>query len=156
MPVTIERHTPLPPAEAWAAITDFPAHGALMPGTRVLTDPESADGPGTGWRFLARTTLGPLTLDDPMVITRWNPPDAGSVGMFRVDKVGPILAGWTVVRVHPAPSGSTVVWTQHLRPRVWLPPPGETVADLVARVLYGRAIDVLLARQIARRDATPA
>ena len=156
MPVTIERHSPLPAAEAWAAITDFPVHGAVMPATRVLTDPIAPSAPGPGWRFLARTSVGPITLDDPMVITRWNPPEADAVGLFRVDKVGPVLAGWTVVRVHPCPGGSTVVWVQHLRLRIWVPPPGETVTESINRSLYGRALDVLLAQQIDRVAAVPA
>jgi len=154
MVVTIERRTPLSPQQAWAAITDFSAHAASVPFTRMLTDPQASE-PGPGWRFIARTKVGPFTLDDPMRITRWSPPGTNGLGLFRADKLGPVLAGWTVARARPsgddgASGGCIVTWTQQVRPRIWLPPPGALVADLASQWLYGHAIDVLLAAHIAR------
>lgn len=146
MVITIERHTSLTPQAAWAAVTDFAGHGRLMPLTRVLREPAAPDNPGPGWRFIARTSLGPVTLDDPMRLTRWDPPGPAGIGLFRADKVGPVLAGWTVTLVHPAPGGSIVCWTQQLRPHFWLPRPAELLVDRIALWLYGNALDHLLAR----------
>lgn len=139
------------PGQTWAAVTDFEGHGQAMPLSHVLCEPRAPHSPTLGWRFIARTRLGPVTMDDPMRITRWNPPGTDGIALFRVDKVGPILGGWAVVLVRPDNGGTSVRWTQHVRPRLRLPPPGERVADWLTRWLYGRAIDDLLAKHAARR-----
>lgn len=142
MVATIEREVWLTPEQAWSALTDFEAHGQTMPLTQVMCDPDAPDSPRAGWRFIARTRLGPLTIDDPMRITRWDPPGEACAGLFRVDKLGRVLGGWTVALVLPAGrGGSKIVWTQHVRPRLWLPPFAERWADRLTRWLYGRALD---------------
>ena len=150
MSATIDRHTRLAPEEAWAALTDFAGHGAVMPFTHVLCEPGSPNSPRAGWRFIGRTRLGPFLLEDPMRITHWDPPGAERVGEFRVRKVGRILAGYSVVRVGPTGTGTTITWLQHLRLRVPLPPPGPWISDAITRWLYGRAIDRLLATHRGR------
>src|SRR5690625_5136892 len=147
MVVTIERRTPLSPQQAWAAITDFSAHAASVPFTRMLTDPQASE-PGPGWRFIARTKVGPFTLDDPMRITRWSPPGTNGLGLFRADKLGPVLAGWTVARVSPsgddgASGGCIVASTQQVRPRIWLPPPADLVGELASPGRHDHPVDVL-------------
>ncbi|MGC0143363.1 hypothetical protein [Pseudactinotalea sp. Z1732] len=174
MSVTIDRHTRLTPEEAWAALTDFAGHGAVMPFTYVLCEPGAPNSPRAGWRFIARTRLGPYLLEDPMRITHWEPPRAGRGGEFHVRKVGRVLAGYSVVQVRPTATGAatatttatatgtttgtgtgtgtgtTITWRQHLRLRVPLPPPGPRISDAITRWLYGRAIDTLLAAHQGR------
>lgn len=60
-----------PPEVVFAAVTDWPAQGRWVIGTRV-----SSDGPadGVGGRFVAFTGVGPLGFRDPMEITAWDPP----------------------------------------------------------------------------------
>lgn len=150
MSVTIDRHTRLTPEEAWAALTDFAGHGAAVPFTYVLCEPGSPNSPRAGWRFIARTRLGPFLLEDPMRITHWEPPMADRGGEFHVRKVGRVLAGYSVVHVRPTATGTTITWLQHLRLRVPLPPPGPWISDAITRLLYSRAIDTLLAAHQGR------
>lgn len=84
------------PAElVWAALTDWPAQGEWMLGTRVRAlDPQA----GVGQRLAAVTGVGRIGVLDTMTITEWEPPrrcvveHTGRVvrgeGIFEVDDLG--------------------------------------------------------------------
>ncbi|MFD3726279.1 SRPBCC family protein [Streptomyces sp. NPDC058671] len=139
----VERTVPLAPAEVWRRLTDWPAHGRLVPltRTRVLTP-----GPNrAGTRFTARTGIGRLAFDDPMEVVRWEPPAAGRPGACRLEKSGRVVRGWALVEVTELPGGSRVVWTEELSVR-GVPRFFDPVLARAGRVLFGRAVDGLLRR----------
>ncbi|MFG2331613.1 SRPBCC family protein [Streptomyces sp. NPDC048604] len=138
----IERRTPLPPAETWRRLTDWPAHGAQVPltRTRVLTPGPTA----VGTRFTARTGLGRAAFDDPMEVVRWEPPTADAPGVCRLEKRGRVVLGWAQIEVSPGVGGgSHVVWREELRLR-GLPRAADPLLGAAGRLLFGRALDGLL------------
>ncbi|MGA5493632.1 SRPBCC family protein [Streptomyces cinereoruber] len=141
-PFRVERTVPLAPEEAWRRLTDWPAHGRLVPltRTRVLTP-----GPnGVGTRFTARTGIGRLSFDDPMEVVRWEPPTAGRPGACRLEKYGRFVRGWALIEVTEAPGGGCrVVWTEELTVR-GVPRVLDPVLARAGRVVFGRAADGLL------------
>lgn len=141
--VTVVATTSLAPARAFAAVTDWPAHGRHVPLTTVRV---VHDAGAVGTRFTATTRLGPLRFDDPMEVTRWEPPgEAGRAsGAATVVKHGR-LRGGAVLEVHPDGAGSRVVWTetvgvgpQRLAPVV------DAAGALASRVVFGRVVRRLL------------
>ncbi|MFJ8659632.1 SRPBCC family protein [Streptomyces sp. NPDC093795] len=140
----VERTVPLAPGEVWRRLTDWPAHGRLVPltRTRVLTP-----GPNrVGTRFTARTGLGRLSFDDAMEVVRWEPPEGGRSGACRLEKYGRVVRGWALVEVTGTPGGgSRVVWTEELSVR-GLPRAFDPVLARAGRALFGRAVDGLLGR----------
>ncbi|MEU9858173.1 SRPBCC family protein [Streptomyces sp. NPDC047974] len=138
----VVRAVPLPPAEAWRRLTDWPAHGRRVPLTRttVLTSGPSR----AGTRFTARTGLGPLGFDDPMEVVRWEPPHADRPGLCRLEKYGRLVRGWAEIEVAPEAGGTRVVWTEDLAVR-GLPRVFDGVLARAGRVVFGRALDGLLA-----------
>ncbi|MGB8022193.1 MAG: SRPBCC family protein [Candidatus Nanopelagicales bacterium] len=96
------------PAEVvFAAVTDWPAQGRWVLGTRV-----AADGPaeGVGGRFTAFTGLGPVGFGDPMEITEWDPPR-----LVAIRHTGRVVRGSGSFHVHPLPDGrSRMVWREQL------------------------------------------
>ena len=69
--VTVVATTSLAPWRAFEALTDWPAHGRHVALTTVRVTHDTG---GAGTRFGATTALGPLRLEDPMEVTRWEPP----------------------------------------------------------------------------------
>ncbi|MFC8953099.1 SRPBCC family protein [Streptomyces sp. NPDC057101] len=139
----VERTVPLAPGEVWRRLTDWPAHGRMVPltRTRVLTP-----GPNrVGTRFTARTGIGRLAFDDPMEVVRWEPPAGGRTGACRLEKSGRVVRGWALVEVTETPGGSRVVWTEELSVR-GVPRAFDPVLARAGRVLFGRAVDGLLRR----------
>ncbi|MGW4723204.1 SRPBCC family protein [Streptomyces sp. NPDC004291] len=143
-PFRVERTVPLAPEEAWRRLTDWSAHGRLVPltRTRVLTP-----GPnGAGTRFTARTGIGRLSFDDPMEVVRWDPPTAGRPGACRLEKHGRVVRGWALIEVTEAPGGGCrVLWTEELTVR-GVPRALDPVLARAGRVVFGRALDGLLRR----------
>ncbi|MFE1381575.1 SRPBCC family protein [Streptomyces sp. NPDC058740] len=137
----IERTVPLPPAEVWRRLTDWPAHGAQVPFTRttVLTAGPNA----VGTRFTARTGVGRLAFDDPMEVVVFDPPAPGRTGVCRLVKLGRAVRGTASFEVSGAGSGSRVVWVEELRLR-GVPAAFDPVLAGAGRVLFGRALDALL------------
>ncbi|MFJ7958830.1 SRPBCC family protein [Streptomyces sp. NPDC096319] len=138
----IERTVPLPPAEAWRRLTDWPAHGRQVPLTRTRVLTPGPNGPGT--RFTARTGLGRLSFDDPMEVVRWEPPAPGRPGVCRLTKSGRVVRGWALVEVADAPGGgSRVSWTEELSVR-GLPRAFDRVLSAAGHHVFARALDGLL------------
>ncbi|MER5548168.1 SRPBCC family protein [Streptomyces sp. NPDC001118] len=146
MPIfSFERTAPLPLDEAWRRLTHWPHHADAVPLTRieVLTPAPTR----VGTRFVARSGLGPLTVDDLMEVTVWRPPMDGEPALCRLEKRGRVVLGWAEIEVRPGPGGrSRVVWREELRVR-FLPRAFDGVLERAARVMFGRAANRLLRRE---------
>ncbi|WP_446665116.1 SRPBCC family protein [Flexivirga sp. B27] len=100
-----------PVARLWQVATDWSGHGRFFPLTTVQVDSSAT---GVGQRLHATTRLGPLHLDDPMVVTRWSPP--GERGCVELTKLGRVLGGRARLDVEPVGSGSRLRWTTDVGP----------------------------------------
>ncbi|MDI9887037.1 SRPBCC family protein [Streptomyces sp. HNM0645] len=139
----VVRATPLQAGEAWRRLTDWPAHAAQVPLTRISVATEGPSGEGT--LFVARTGVGRAHFDDPMEIVRWEPPAAGRPGHCRLEKRGRVVLGWAEIEVRESPAGSVVTWTEELRVR-GLPAAAGPLVARAGRRVFGRAVDGLLGR----------
>lgn len=134
----------LPAAATWRRVLDLRAHDRLIPLTHVTGGMVAADQLGAGSRFVARTGLGPVGFDDPMVVEEVRPPAGQEPGLARIRKEGKVIHGWIELRVLPGGTGSVVDWRQEIRvsgvPRAlgWL-------TAGVGRAAYGMALRRLLA-----------
>ncbi|MFI7015875.1 SRPBCC family protein [Streptomyces sp. NPDC050164] len=142
--ILLERTAPLPLDEAWRRITQWQRHGEVVPLTRVSVVPPAPTGPGTV--VVIRSGVGPLSFDDPMEVTVWQPPQDGAPGMCRLEKRGRVVLGWAELEVRPGPGGRTrVVWREEIRIRL-LPSLFDGVLRPSARYVFGRALNRLLRR----------
>ncbi|HET7399150.1 MAG TPA: hypothetical protein VFJ94_11590 [Intrasporangium sp.] len=135
----------LPPQEAWRRVLDLRAHTAVIPLTTLCGDALGADELRPGSRFVARTAVGPVVVDDPMVIDEIEPPSGAQPGVARIRKEGKVIRGWIALRVGAAPGGSEVEWTQEISV-LGVPGAAGRVTAAVARVAYGATLRRLLAR----------
>ncbi|MEU3524001.1 SRPBCC family protein [Streptomyces sp. NPDC038707] len=142
-PFSLTRTVPLPPHEAWRRLTEWPRHADAVPLTRIRVLTPAPTRAGT--RFVARSRLGPFTVDDVMEITVWQPPAGEEAGVCRLEKRGRVILGWAEIEVRPAPGGSRTVWREDLRVR-FLPRVFDGVLERAARRMFGRAADRLLGR----------
>ncbi|GAA4052618.1 SRPBCC family protein [Streptomyces shaanxiensis] len=140
----LERTVPLPLPEAWRRLTEWPRHADVVPLTRVrVTTPEPTH---EGTRFVARSGLGPLSFEDPMEVTVWQPPGDDTPGRCRLEKRGRVITGWAEIEVRPGPGGrARVVWREELRVR-FVPGVLDGVVERAARYVFGRAMNRLLRR----------
>jgi len=138
----LERTVPLPPEEAWNRLTEWHRHGDVVPLTRVTVRTPAPTGEGTV--FVARTGLGPLSFDDRMEVTVWQPPSETEPGLCRLEKQGRVVLGWAEIEVRLGPGGrARVTWREELRMR-FLPGGLDPVVRVVARGVFGRAVNRLL------------
>ncbi|MET9765350.1 SRPBCC family protein [Streptomyces sp. NPDC006372] len=138
----LERTVPLPLDEAWRRITQWRRHGEVVPLTTVGAVPPGPTRQGT--LVVARSGIGPLSFDDPMEVTVWQPPEEGAPGLCRLEKRGRVVLGWAELEVRPGPGGrSRVVWREeiHVRP---LPSLFDGVLRRSSRYVFGRALNHLL------------
>lgn len=91
------------PEVVWTRLWNLNRHTAVVPFTTVLSQ-EPLD---RGTRFIARTTLGPITIDDRMVVRRWEPPRRATV-----EKVGPVLFGTIDATIQEEGDGCRLTWEQ--------------------------------------------
>jgi hypothetical protein len=137
----IERDCPLPADEAWRRMTAWERHTATVPFTRITVLTPPPDGVGTA--FVARTGIGRLGFDDPMRVTRWEPPARDAPGRCRLEKTGRIVTGWAEIEVRRQGVGSRVRWREELR--VWrLPPALDGLTAFAGRAVFGRVVGILL------------
>ncbi|MEU7034593.1 MULTISPECIES: SRPBCC family protein [unclassified Streptomyces] len=138
----VERLSELPVEEVWRRLTDFAAHGRLVPLTRSRV---LSPGPtGVGTRFVARTGIGRLSFDDPMEVVAWEPPGPGRPGRYRLEKRGRVVLGRAEIEVYETPGGGArAVWVEELRLR-GVPGALDPVLALAGRWVFGRALDGLL------------
>lgn len=145
--VHIQVTSGLSPQEAFARLVDLDAHSAVIPLTTLTHRPPLQ--PGS--TFVARTALGPVGFDDPMVVTEYAEPTASTVGRVGFRKTGRWVRGDMVLTVSPDSSrGSRVDWHQDISIR-WLPAWFDPVVGGVARLAYATAV-----RRLLRRPPSPA
>lgn len=77
---TVRLDTPVPPAEAWRRVWNLDAHTRLIPLTTLREDGTGGTSLQAGSRFVARTALGPLHVDDVMEVRRFDAPGADGGG----------------------------------------------------------------------------
>ncbi|MFD5010848.1 SRPBCC family protein [Streptomyces chartreusis] len=141
---SLERTVPLPLPEAWRRLTEWPRHAEVVPLTRIRVTTPGPTHEGT--RFVARSGLGPLSFDDPMEVTVWQPPSDDTPGRCRLEKRGRVMRGWAEIEVRPGPGGrARVVWREELRVR-FVPGALDAVVERTARFVFGRAVNRLLRR----------
>lgn len=95
-----------PPHQVWSRLWDLDRHTAAVPLTTVRPRTPSA-ALGAGSRFTARTALGPVGVDDDMLVRGWDPPHHAVV-----DKVGRVLTGTIEVVLEPAGQDTRLRWSQ--------------------------------------------
>ena len=137
--------SPLTAPDAWARILNLRAHSVVIPLTTVTGETLDAAGLAPGSRFNARTGLGPLGFDDPMVFDEVEQPSEAARGHARIRKEGSLVRGDIELTVTPAAIGSVVVWSQRIDVR-YVPAFADPVTALVARAAYGTTVKKLLAR----------
>lgn len=99
----IELSTAGEPAEVWGRLWDLDRHTAAVPLTVVTGGPL-----GPGAEFVGRTSIGPLHVDDVMVVRSWDPPRR-----CVVEKVGSPLRGRIEATLEPSGTGATRLrWRQ--------------------------------------------
>jgi hypothetical protein len=141
--VTID--SPLPAPEAWRRILDLRAHGAVIPLTKVSGEALEAGRLAPGSRFVARTGLGPIGFDDPMLVESCAAPTEHDAGVARIRKEGRTVTGRITLRVTPTATGSVVGWKQRIRVR-GVPAVFDAAVARVAEAAYRRALEGLLRR----------
>lgn len=144
--VTVEVDAPV--ERAWSALVDWPSHSAWIPLTTVRLISARPDGVGAA--FVARTGVGRLAFDDPMVVTRWEPPRGRLPGRCTVRKTGTRVLGWASFEVEPVGPGgrrSRVRWQEDVGiPPVALTRPLGPLVAVGARLAFAAAL-----RRYARR-----
>lgn len=147
----LEVSSPLPAADAWAAVWDLSAHDRVIPLTRLRGRVDA------GERFVARTGIGPLAFDDPMDVVAWSPPGVHERGEAFIVKRGRVVRGSIRASVRPTdiPEGgaadvtvggaarSLLRWEQDIRV-LGVPGWADAVTGRIARAAYGRVLRQLL------------
>jgi len=145
-------HTGLAPQDAWDAVTHWPAHGGHVPLTTVHVTRE-AGGPGD--EFVGRTGVGRVGFDDPMRVTRWQPPTAEAPGICEITKLGRVVTGGATIEVRASGDGSAVRWMEQVEiGPAWLTRLGGPVISRGGAVAFARVLRRLFAdaeRERARR-----
>ena len=135
---TVTATSPDDIATVWSRVSDLTGHADGVPFTSSASDPGP---PGIGWRFSARTGVGPLGFEDPMVVTAWEPPRR-----IRVEKTGRILAGWAdITLTETAGGGTEVTWREEVLPaHRGLARMTRPAFDAAGSLVFGRALRRIL------------
>lgn len=128
--------SPLEAGEAFRRLVDLDAHTAVIPFTTLIHD-----GPlQAGSRFTGRTALGPLKVDDSMLVREYAAPDR-----VVFTKTGRWVTGEIVLTVASLAEGSRILWEQDIA-IPWLPRALDPVVTQIARRAYATGLRRLLAR----------
>ena len=141
--VTID--SPLPAPEAWRRILDLRTHSVVIPLTTLTGDALDANSLHDGSRFVARTGIGPVGVDDEMVIEAYRPPSDADPGLARIRKVGRAVHGRIELHVAPSATGCAVTWRQRIGV-AGVPRRLDPVVARVAEKAYRRTLRELLRR----------
>jgi uncharacterized protein YndB with AHSA1/START domain len=107
---TATREVTAPVERVWPLVTDWAAHGRWVPMTTMTI---TRDTGGVGTTFVGRSGVGPLAFDDPLEVTRWDPPTASRAGTAGLAHRGRVVLGTAEVQVVPLPGGRCRVrWTE--------------------------------------------
>ncbi|MGO0577172.1 SRPBCC family protein [Ornithinimicrobium panacihumi] len=143
---TLELHVGPPPPQAWALLWDLDRHTRHVPLTTVGpgagapagSSPGAPLGPGA--EFTATTRLGPVRIDDRMVVTRWEPPH-----LAVIEKVGRPLGGQIEAALEPHGAGTLLRWHQSVSVGR-IPAPLVRLALPAVREGYRQALRRIVAR----------
>jgi hypothetical protein len=139
----IRASTPLTASACFDRLVDWDAHSAAIPLTRL----EHEGVARLGQRFTARTGVGRLGFDDPMVVELLRRPAGESPGDLpgevEVAKQGRVIGGRVRWMVTPTAAGSEVEWTQHLVVG-WLPRWLDPMVGALGRGAYGAGLRRIL------------
>lgn len=124
---------------------DLDAHSELIPLTRLSGDGVGGRPLREGARFVARTAVGPLGVDDVMEVRAFTFPAAAGPARAQILKTGRLIRGRIDAEVAAAPGGSVVLWRQEIGLR-GLPSLFDPVVALVAKAAYRSVLTRLLAR----------
>jgi Polyketide cyclase / dehydrase and lipid transport len=136
-PFVVTADSQLSPADAWARLVDWPAHGRYVPLTSIEVTTPGPNGVGTV--FVARTSLGRFGFDDPMEVVTWDPPN-----FCRLEKRGRVMLGWAELSVEAIGTGSRTTWREDAVP-ARLPGFASGLSTVSGRLLFGRVLRRLLA-----------
>ncbi|MFE7131774.1 SRPBCC family protein [Streptomyces sp. NPDC057638] len=140
-PFRLTRSVAAGPEEVWRRVTDWRAHAARVPLTRLASVRGEPVGPGT--LVVVRSGIGRFGVDDPMEVVRWEPPAPGVPGRCRLEKRGRVVRGWAEITVLGRERETLVVWEEELA--VWPLPRGlDPLVARVGRRMFGRALDGVL------------
>ena len=137
--------------EAWALLTDWPAHSRWIPATEVVVLEDTG---GVGTRFVGRSHVGPLGFDDSMTVTAFVRPSATDPGRCDILKTGRVVvgtAGFTVTAT--GPRTSEVAWWEDVT--VTPTPVTRWLEPLIARAgdrAFARVLRAAAAELTPRRD----
>jgi hypothetical protein len=137
--------SPLSAPEAWRRILDLRSHGVVIPLTTVTGEVLDPGALHEGSRFVARTGIGPLGFDDPMVFDEYVPPTDHEAGLARIRKEGRAVTGHITLRVAPTAAGCVVGWRQRIGVR-GVPSVLDAAVGRVAEAAYRRTLQQLLRR----------
>jgi hypothetical protein len=136
----VELTSQLSAQEAFRRITTLDAHTAVVPFTTLRHDGRL----GIGSNFTARTSLGPVGFDDPMIVREYaEPGDKPGKAVFV--KTGRWVSGQIEFTATPRADGAQLVWQQDIA-IPWLPRILDPVVTAVARAAYARTLRQLLDR----------
>lgn len=107
MQISVSTTIDAPPPQVWDALADIASHVEWMLDAESITF-EGDQRRGVGTVFACLTRVGPLTLRDRMVVTRWD--EGRAIG---VEHHGAV-SGEGVFELRPYGSGSEVSWTESL------------------------------------------
>ncbi len=124
-------HVPEAAHVVWSRLIDLDAHSAAIPLTRVTPVGESMR---QGLRFVGETSIGPIHMNDRMLVARADAPRDDHPGQLVVEKFGPV-AGLVEASVEQVATGTLVLWRQSLRP-AWLPSFLRPAGAIVAKIAY--------------------
>lgn len=158
----IERIVEARPQQVWEIVTDWAGYARWMPLTRMRLDPGATH---VGWCFAGITGVGPLRFSDVMRITQWDPPaEPGRGGLpgravFRLVKVGRLLAGWAEVSVLPIAGGEQthLRWRESIVVRpIFVGRLLTPLTDRVNEALFTKVVDQMAAEAVraSRRDTS--
>ncbi|WP_189932517.1 SRPBCC family protein [Streptomyces sulfonofaciens] len=157
----VVRDSPYDLGETWRRLTSWERHADSVPLTRITVLTPAPNRVGTtfvarsgpahsrwgrtraGAAVLRWTGARRLGFDDPMEVTRWQPPSDGAAGLCRLDKRGGLVTGWAEIEVRPRATGARVLWREELRVR-GLPRFLDPLLGAAARLVFGRAAGRLL------------
>lgn len=124
---------------------DLDAHSELIPLTSLSGDGVGGRPLREGARFVARTAVGPLGVDDVMEVRAFTLPTAAGPARAQIIKTGRLIRGRIDADVAAAPGGSVVLWKQEIGLR-GLPSLFDPLVALVAKAAYRSVLTRLLAR----------
>ena len=120
---TVDVASAWPAERMWQALTDWAGHARWIPATTVTMLQDDA---GVGPEFIARTGIGPLTLDDTMVVREFDAERRLAI----VEKTGPMIVGTAGFLVTPRPGGCVIRWVED----VTVPRAPRCIAPLLSHV----------------------